>query len=63
MGIGALPTRFQRGNPGLVQCFDLPEGTGSIVWLLVNPTAYKRPEVKAFTKFFAPKYSEYYRNS
>ncbi|MFN3147283.1 MAG: LysR family transcriptional regulator [Paracoccaceae bacterium] len=63
MGIGALPTRFQRGSAGLVKCFDLPEGTGSIVWLLVNPTAYKRPEVKAFTKFFAPKYTEYYRNS
>ncbi|WP_422826110.1 LysR family transcriptional regulator [Thalassococcus sp. BH17M4-6] len=63
IGVGALPTRFQSGNPNLVKCFELPEGTGSIVWLLVNPTAYKRPEVKAFTKFFAPKYTEYYCNS
>jgi DNA-binding transcriptional LysR family regulator len=63
VGVGALPTRFQSGNPSLVQCFELPEGTGSVVWLLVNPTAYKRPEVKAFTKFFAPKYTGYYRNS
>jgi len=63
IGVGVLPTRFQSGNPNLVQCLELPEGTGSIVWLLVNPTAYKRPEVKAFTKFFAPKYTDYYRNS
>ena len=63
VGVGALPTRFQAGNPNLVHCFELPEGTGSIVWLLVNPTAYKRPEVKAFTKFFAPRYTEYYRHS
>jgi len=63
IGIGALPTRFRSGNPNLVQCFELPEGTGSIVWLLVNPTAYKRLEIKAFTRFFAPRYTAYYRNS
>lgn len=62
-GIGTLPTRFARNDPGMLPCFELPEGTGSVVWLLVNPAAYKRPEVKAFTKFFAPRYSEYYRSS
>lgn len=51
VGVGVVSTSFQSGNPSLVQCFELPEGTGSVVWLLVNPTAYKRPEVKAFFKF------------
>ena len=56
-GIGMLPTRFMRTDETLVQCFELPEELGSTVWLLVNPSAYSRPEVKAFTTFFAPRYS------
>lgn len=56
-GIGMLPTRFKRTDETLVQCFELPEDLESIVWLLVNPAAYRRPEVKAFTAFFAPRYS------
>lgn len=63
IGAGVLPTRFKTGNSNMVHLFELPEGTGSIVWLLVNPNAYKRPEVRAFTKFFAPRYAEYYRNT
>ncbi len=63
IGVGALPTRFESGHPSLVHGFELPGGTGSIVWLLVNPTAYRRPEVRAFTRCFAPKYTEYYRNA
>ena len=39
-------------------CFELPEDLGSTVWLLVNPSAFRRPEVKAFSAFFAPRYSE-----
>lgn len=62
-GVGMLPTRFRSSNPDLVQCFELPEGTGSIVWLLANPAAYKRAEIQAFVKFFAPRYAEYYRRS
>lgn len=55
-GLGMLPTRFKRTDETLVQCFELPEDLGSTVWLLVNPSAYRRPEVKAFTAFFAPRY-------
>jgi len=61
-GIGILPTRFMRTDDTLVQCFELPEDFWSTVWLLVNPSAYHRPEVKAFTAFFAPRYSEIFRD-
>ena len=60
-GIGILPTRFMRADETLVQCFELPENLGSTVWLLVNPSAYRRPEVKAFTAFFGPRYSALFR--
>jgi DNA-binding transcriptional LysR family regulator len=60
-GIGMLPTRFMRSDDTLVQCFELPKDVGMTGWLLVNPTAYRRPEVKAFMSFFAPRYSELYR--
>jgi DNA-binding transcriptional LysR family regulator len=62
-GIGVLPTRFMKSDQTLVHCIELPEDLGSTVWLIVNPTAYRRPEVKAFTAFFAPRYSAHLRNS
>jgi DNA-binding transcriptional LysR family regulator len=60
-GMGILPTRFMRTDDSLVQCFELPEDLWPTVWLLVNPSAYRRPEVKAFTAFFAPRYSAIFR--
>lgn len=57
-GIGMLPSRFMRTDDTIVQCFEFPEELGSTVWLLVNPSAYRRPEVKAFTTYFAPRYSK-----
>ncbi|MFC6640002.1 LysR family transcriptional regulator [Sulfitobacter sp. JBTF-M27] len=62
-GIGVLPTRFMKSDETLVQCIELPEYLGSTVWLIVNPTAYRRPEVKAFSAFFAPRYSAHLRNN
>ncbi len=62
-GIGILLTRFMRTDDTLVQCFELPDDLGPTVWLLVNPSAYRRPEVKAFTAFFAPRYGEIFREN
>lgn len=62
-GIGILLTRFMKTDDTLVRCFDLPNDIGPSVWLLVNPTAYRRPEVKAFTAFFAPRYSALIRDT
>lgn len=62
-GIGTLLTRYMRADETLVQCFELPEDLWANAWLLVNPSAYRRPEVKAFTTFFAPRYSAHLRDS
>jgi len=62
-GIGVLPTRFMKSDDTLVHCIELPEDLGSTVWLLVNPSAYRRPEVKAFTAYFAPRYSAHLRKN
>ena len=62
-GIGVLPTRFMKSDDTLVHCIELPDDLGSTVWLLVNPSAYRRPEVKAFTAYFAPRYSAHLRKN
>lgn len=54
-GIGLMPGGFDR-NESVVRCFALPPETATSSWLLVSPAAYRRPEVKAFTAFFVPRY-------
>ncbi|MDZ4069122.1 MAG: hypothetical protein U1E06_20190, partial [Tabrizicola sp.] len=53
---GILPTPSGPGNETLTRCFELPSQTATTIWLLVNPVAWRRPEVKAFTAFFVPHY-------
>lgn len=55
-GIGILPRSVGPGPETLVRCFDLPPETATTIWLLVNPAAWRRPEVKAFVSFFVPHY-------
>lgn len=55
-GIGILPKSVGPGPETLVRCFDLPPETATTIWLLVNPAAWRRPEVKAFVSFFVPHY-------
>ena len=55
-GIAALPTPFGDTNDNVINCLTLPPVNSLQVWMLVNPAAYRRPEVKAFTAFFAPRY-------
>lgn len=60
-GIGPLPGRYVYSRDKVVACFELPPETWVTSWLLVSPSAYRRPEVKAFTAFFAPRYSAHFR--
>lgn len=60
-GIGPMPSRYLLSRDKVVACFELPPETWVTAWLLVNPSAYRRPEVKAFTAFFAPRYSALFR--
>lgn len=61
LGIGPTPVNFAIDYPSLVRCFDPPEGTDVHSWLLVSPEAYRRPEVRAFVEFFAPRFRAAYK--
>lgn len=56
-GIGPFPTTIGDANPNLVRCFDPPPGADLPVWLITSPSAHKRPEVRNFTAFAAPRIS------
>lgn len=58
LGIGTVPTTLAR-EAGLVSCFPPPAGTEVPSWLAMSPAAWKRPEVKAFARFFVPRFRSY----
>jgi DNA-binding transcriptional LysR family regulator len=45
----------------VIRCFDPPETWRAEHLLLVSPEAWRRPEVKAFVRFFAPRYARIFR--
>ena len=56
-GLGIVNVRMAESDPAYLQCFDpLPE-LESRHLMLISPEAHRRPEVRAFTKFFAPRYA------
>ena len=59
--LGLDNLRKNQGDPELIACFEPPEELNAEHLLLVSPEAWRRPEVKAFTKFFAPRYAALYR--
>ncbi len=61
LGIGLLNLRHAEDFDDLVQCGDTFPELDTDHWMLVSPEAYKRPEVKAFTAFFAPRYSAIFK--
>ena len=56
LGIGPLTLSLAADDEDLLCCFDPPDGTSINTWLVVSPDAYRRPEVKAFVSFFAPRF-------
>lgn len=56
-GLGPLPTSQVKAQDKVIRCFAPPPEASLTLWLLVNPKAYRRAEVKAFTSFFAPRYA------
>lgn len=56
LGLGAVPTSLAKDHPALMPCFPPPAGTETATWLLISPEAYRHPEVKAFSAFFAPRF-------
>ncbi|SFL96898.1 LysR family transcriptional regulator [Shimia aestuarii] len=45
----------------LIRCFDPPEELTASHDILVAPDAWRRPEVKTFVRFFAPRYAALFR--
>lgn len=63
-GIGVQNLRFAEDEEKageLVRCFAPPDELTARHLLLVAPDAYRRPEVKAFVTFFAPRYAALFR--
>ena len=56
IGVGLLPLGRALRIGGLVRLFDPPDPVTSHVWLVTGPAAHRRPEVRAFTAYFAPRY-------
>lgn len=57
LGLGITNIKLVEKDETLIRCFDEIEELTAPHLLLVAPEAYRRPEVKAFTKFFAPRYA------
>ena len=55
-GISPLPVSIANSEESLVRCGDIPEEVFTKSWLVISPQAYRRPEVKAFAAFFAPRF-------
>ncbi len=45
----------------IVRCFEPPEELDCPHMMLASPDAWRRPEVRAFFKFFAPRYAEIFK--
>ena len=59
IAIGMLPLGRAAKMAGLVHLFDPPDPVTGHVWLVTSPAAHRRPEVRAFTAFFAPRYTAF----
>ena len=62
-GIGPLPVTTGDANAKLVRCFDPPQGSDLPIWLIVSPSAHRRPEIRRFAAFAAPRIVRNLENS
>ncbi|SDG08124.1 LysR family transcriptional regulator [Alloyangia pacifica] len=64
-GLGVLNLRMAEADEAagrLIRCFAPPEEMTAQHLMLISPEAWRRPEVKAFTRFFAPRYAALFRD-
>lgn len=61
-GIGPFPVNVGDANPNLVRCFDPPPNADLLIWMITSPAAHKRPEVRRFTAFAAPRIARNLKN-
>ncbi|WP_406650566.1 LysR substrate-binding domain-containing protein [Aliisedimentitalea scapharcae] len=60
-GLGISNVKLMETDRTLVRCFDEIKELAAPHMLLAAPQAYKRPEIKAFIKFFAPRYAAIFK--
>jgi DNA-binding transcriptional LysR family regulator len=63
-GLGIMNLKMAEADEAagtLIRCFDPPEEMSSQHLMLISPDAYRRAEVKEFTKFFAPRYAAIFK--
>lgn len=63
-GLGITNLRFARKDEEagrLIRCFEPPEALCAPHMVAIAPEAWRRPEVKAFIKFFVPRYAALFR--
>lgn len=60
-GLGLLNVKHSEPDDNLIRCFDPVEDLTQEHLLLVAPEAYRRPEVKKFVQFFAPRYAAIFK--
>nr|WP_282449304.1 LysR family transcriptional regulator [Roseibium sp. CAU 1639] len=62
MGLGILNLKLVEQDTDLVRCCDPIEELSAEHLMLISKQAYKRPEVRQFTKFFAPRYTALFKD-
>ena len=60
-GLSILNVRASHDDARLIPCFGPIDELDMEYLLLVSPASYRRPEVRQFVKFFAPRYAATYR--
>jgi len=56
-GLGLLTCRMADADPLALRCFEDIDALARQNMMVIAPESYRRVEVKAFTRFFAPRYS------
>lgn len=56
-GIGPIGVGLASETPNLHVCLEPQDEFSVTTWLITSPQAHKRPEVRTFTSFFAPRYA------
>lgn len=60
-GLGLVVARWADTDDTLIRCFGNIEELSRPVTMLIAPEAYRRPEVRAFARFFAPRFAAAFR--
>ena len=61
-GLGISNIKLMENDDEVVSCFDEIEHFTVPHNMLISPEAYRRPEVRKFTKYFAPRYAAIFRS-